>query len=94
LDTLEVGHQLIGAQGTWTGPGIGYARQWFRGALPIAGATLPSYTLTAPDVGYAIGLTVVATTNAGASGIAAAVSVGPIIPATPALSKAAGKPRR
>ena len=79
LAGLEVGDQLVGQQGTWTGSGVTFTRQWYRGALPIAGATLAVYAIIAPDVGYAIGLVVTATTNAGASSFASAAAVGPIV---------------
>jgi hypothetical protein len=66
LDGLEVGDQLVGAVGSWSGAGLSYTRQWMRGALPLVGQTGGIYTLSAPDVGYAITMAVVATTSAGA----------------------------
>jgi hypothetical protein len=83
LDFLEVGHLLAAQVGTWTSGPASYARQWFRGARPIIGAINPGYTPVAADEGYMIGLIVTATTNAGgAQNMAAAVAVGPILPAT------------
>ena len=64
-DTLEVGHQLIGQQGTWSGSPT-YVRQWFRGATPIPGATGVAYNLVDADLGAMIGMTVRAI-NAGGS---------------------------
>ena len=78
LDTLEVGRQLVGQQGSWTGSPT-YARQWLRAGTPIAGQTGAVYVATDDDLGLMIGLTVVAS-NAGGSGTANAAEVGPIEP--------------
>jgi hypothetical protein len=83
LAGLEVGDALAGQQGTWSGPGIRYPRQWFRGSRPIVGQTNPAYTLTASDVGYMVTIMLTATTSAGGQGIAMAQAVEPILPAAP-----------
>jgi hypothetical protein len=77
IGSLEVGQQLAGAAGTWSGSPT-YARQWDRDGAPIAGATAPGYTLVAADIGAMIGLTVTAT-NSGGSASANALPVGPVV---------------
>jgi hypothetical protein len=82
-DTPDVGESLAGQQGTWTGSGLRFSRQWFRGARPIAGATGAAYVLTPPDVGYTVTFMVTVMTSAGGAGIAMAAAVGPVRPASP-----------
>jgi hypothetical protein len=81
LDTLELGEQLIGQVGVWSGSPT-YARQWKRGALDIAGETGAAHTLVGADVGSMIGFTVTGT-NAGGSMSADATEVGPVVQAPP-----------
>ncbi len=50
--------------GTWTG-GPSFTFRWLRDGVPIPGATGPTYTLTADDVGKQIVCRVVATNSAG-----------------------------
>jgi len=88
---LQQGHQLTGSIGAWTGTGpISYAYNWYRcdgaGAhcLSIHGATKPTYTLGAKDVGHTLGFAVHATDSSGtANGYAPLV--GPVAPAGAAL---------
>ena len=47
-----VGNGIITTNGTWTSvTPITYTYQWYRGATPIAGATLNTYTLVQADAG-------------------------------------------
>ena len=78
------GRQLIGSTGVWSGSGvIGYGYQWYRcdaaGAQckSVHGATKPTYTLVAKDVGQTIGFAVHATDATGTA-TAYASLVGPI----------------
>jgi hypothetical protein len=78
MTTLEVGGQLVCPNGTWTGSGITYTRQWASGGNAIGGATSNTYTIAASDVGNMI-LCRVTATNAGG---ALAVDTDPVGPAT------------
>jgi hypothetical protein len=89
-DNFEVGDQLAGQGGTWSGSPT-YSRVWRRDGAAIPGQTNPGYTLIDGDVGAMIGLTVIAANPNGAA-TADAVPIGPVIPAAP-LAKAA-KPRK
>lgn len=88
---LQQGHQLTGSIGAWTGSGtISYTYNWYRcdgaGAhcLSVHGATKPTYTLGAKDVGHTLGFAVHATDSSGtASGYAPLV--GPVAPVGAAL---------
>jgi hypothetical protein len=88
---LQQGHQLTGSIGAWTGTGtISYTYNWYRcdsaGAhcLSIHGATKPTYTLGAKDIGHTLGFAVHATDSSGtANGYAALV--GPVAPVGAAL---------
>jgi hypothetical protein len=89
--TPQQGTQLIGAAGSWSGSGtIGYAYQWYRcdatGAhcKSIHGATKPTYTQVAKDVGQTLGLAVRATDATGTA-TAYAGLVGPVAGADAAL---------
>lgn len=81
---VQQGSQLTGAVGSWSGSGtIRYAYQWHRcdaaGAhcSSIRGATKPTYTLVAKDVGKTLGFSVRATDRTGASKAYASL-VGPV----------------
>lgn len=83
--TVEIGRQLTGSTGVWTGTApITYAFQWYRcdagGAhcSSVHGATKPTYTLVAADAGKTIGFTVNATDATGAKQPAYASLVGPV----------------
>jgi hypothetical protein len=78
------GRQLTGSTGTWSGSGvIGYGYQWYRcdaaGAhcKSVHGATKPTYTLAAKDVGQTLGFAVHATDATGTA-TAYASLIGPI----------------
>ena len=90
--TAGQGSQLTGAAGTWTSAGtINYSFNWFRcdaaGAhcLSIHGATKPTYTQAAKDVGHTLGFAVHATDTAGTS-TAYASLVGPVAAANAPLA--------
>jgi large repetitive protein len=93
--TIEQGAQLTGSVGTWTGAGtIAYSYNWFRcdgsgtRCLSIHGATKPTYTEVATDIGHTLGFAVHATDNNGtATGYAALV--GPVAAANAALASTA-----
>jgi len=81
---LQQGHQLAATAGSWSGSGsIAYAYQWSRcttagtHCASIHGATRPTYTLVAKDVGSTLALTVRATDQTGTSPAYAALA-GPI----------------
>lgn len=83
--TTEVGRQLAGATGVWTGTApVTYAFQWYRcdagGArcMPVRGATRATYRLVAADAGKTIGFTVDAADATGARQPAYASLVGPV----------------
>ena len=80
----QQGKQLTGSTGIWSGSGvIGYGYQWYRcdaaGAhcKSVHGATRPTYTLAAKDVGQTLGFAVHATDATGTA-TAYASLVGPI----------------
>jgi hypothetical protein len=95
--TAGQGSQLTGSPGTWTSAEtINYTFNWFRcdatGAhcLSIHGATKPTYTQGAKDVGQTLGFAVHATDSAGTT-TAYATLVGPVAAANAPLS-ATGQP--
>jgi hypothetical protein len=63
--------------GNWTYVPTAYFYQWYRGAVPIPGATANSYTLVVADEGSMISCRVTAE-NAAGSAIMASNSVGPV----------------
>jgi hypothetical protein len=89
--TSQQGKQLTGSTGNWSGSGaIGYGYQWYRcdaaGAhcSSVHGATRPTYTLVARDVGYTLGFAVHATDATGTA-TAYASLVGPVAGAAATL---------
>src|SRR5262249_13021194 len=87
----QQGQKLTGSNGTWSGSGsIQYAYQWYRcdpaGAhcKSIHGATRPTYTQVAKDVGQTIGFAVHAT-DSGTTVTAYASLVGPVAVANSSL---------
>ena len=80
----QQGKQLTGSTGLWSGSGaIGYGYQWYRcdaaGAhcTSVHGATKPTYTLVAKDVGQTLGFAVHATDVTGTA-TAYASLIGPV----------------
>jgi fibronectin-binding autotransporter adhesin len=91
LGTPAAGKRLTGLSGTWTGTGtVSYRFEWFRctaagtACLPVQGATAPTYTVVARDVGKTIGFAVYATDATGTAAAYAAL-VGPVAAARPPL---------
>lgn len=86
---LAVGQVLTCSTGTWTGSGITYTYQWFRGNSLIKDATSSTYTLVAADSGKTMKCAVIATNTKGedkaTSNITAAVDV-PVNTAVPVVS--------
>lgn len=82
LAGVQVGDQLAGQVGTWTGASpFTYAREWTRNGSPIAGATAPGYTIATADIGAMIGLNVTATDTNGLETSMDAEPVGPVVAA-------------
>ena len=82
--TSQQGKQLTGSTGHWSGSGtITYGYQWYRcdaaGAhcTSVRGATRPTYTLVAKDVGQTLGFAVHATDATGTA-TAYASLIGPV----------------
>lgn len=71
--TATQGQTLTCSTGTWTNTPDGYAYQWRRAGIPIAGATASTRVLAAADVGSAMSCTVTAT-NLGVSASATSAS--------------------
>ena len=95
IGTAAAGKILTGLSGTWAGfGGIAYHFQWYRcnaagsHCLSIHGATSPSYTAGAKDIGKTIGLTVSGTDSTGTASAYSSL-VGPIAPARPLLESTA-----
>jgi hypothetical protein len=83
--TAKVGEVLTAAPGSWTPDGISFTYQWLADGTAIAGATGPSLSLTAAQLGRAISVSVTgsktgytAVTNASAA--TAAVAPGTLAP--------------
>jgi hypothetical protein len=75
------GEALSASVGTWSGTNpIGYAYQWQRcdcsgaSCVPVAGATGPTYTLGAGDVGSTVRMVVTASDSAGSRSAASAAT--------------------
>ena len=88
VTTLTVGSQLALTTGTWTTTAapLTYAREWLRNGSPIAGATGAGYTLVTADLGAHISGIVTASDANGVEASAESLSVGPILPAPPAVT--------
>jgi hypothetical protein len=65
--TPATGETITSDHGTWTGTGITYAYQWYRGVSPITGETAASYTLLVTDEGANITCRVTATNGGGSA---------------------------
>jgi hypothetical protein len=88
VGTARAGSQVTGSSGTWAATGtISYSYKWYRcddagkACTAIAGAALPTYLLTAADVGQTLQFTVTAKDSAGTA-VATASLIGPIAPAS------------
>jgi hypothetical protein len=86
--TAQEGTELFATQGTWTGSPTSYAFQWEQcgddgvTCAPIAGATSPSYTPVATDIGIRIRVAVGAT-NPGGTGTASSTATAAVLRAAP-----------
>ena len=92
--TIAVGDRVQAGVGTWTSSTpVTYAYQWYRcdvaGARcnSVHGATAPGYALSRRDAGKTIGLTVIATDQAGSTPAYSSL-VGPVAPAKPTCDNA------
>jgi peptidoglycan/xylan/chitin deacetylase (PgdA/CDA1 family) len=70
--TAQEGQTLTGSTGSWSGSPTSYAYQWRRcktssACADISGATAPTYTAVAADVGSTLRLVVTATNTAGST---------------------------
>jgi Carboxypeptidase regulatory-like domain len=65
--TPAVGEELSCSNGTWEYSPEFYARAWYRGTIPIGGATGTTYTVQAADQGYNITCEVTATNTDGST---------------------------
>lgn len=77
----KVGEVLTISNGVWSGSPTNYVPQWRRGSAVIPGEMGSTYTLVSIDVGQMIGGGVVAGNSAGASAVALAAAVGPVVAA-------------
>jgi hypothetical protein len=74
---------LSASTGSWTGAPTGFAYQWERcdsagaNCAAIAGASGPTYVVTAADVGFRLRVVVTAT-NAGGAGTSASAPTAPV----------------
>jgi len=60
--TPRVGGSLTASPGAWTpATGVAFGFQWLRNGAPIAGATAPSYTPPASDIGSGLAVRVIGT---------------------------------
>jgi WD40-like Beta Propeller Repeat/RTX calcium-binding nonapeptide repeat (4 copies) len=99
--SASVGSVLTSLNGTWTGTGITYTRQWQRcdanGNNCVAiGATGTTYTLTSTDLGSALRVVVTATSSAGsanATSAATAVIAAASAPSNSIAPSVSGTPR-
>lgn len=88
VGTARAGSQVTGSSGTWAATGtISYSYKWYRcdeagtTCTAIAGAALPTYLLTAADVGKTVVFSVTAKDSSGTA-VAAASLIGPVAPAS------------
>jgi hypothetical protein len=75
-----VGQTLTANPGSaWPIAPAGFSYQWYQESTPIAGATAPSYTLTAADVDHTIDVVVTARSAAGSTASGASASTGVVV---------------
>lgn len=78
--TAQVGVELLGTGGSWTGPYLIFTLYWTADGVAIPGATNASYTPVVGDVGKVIRFVTVAT-NASGSTSATSAPTAAVIPA-------------
>ncbi|MDF9749099.1 hypothetical protein [Arthrobacter sp. ES3-54] len=89
--TAKVGSTLTATSGTWSPVPVALTYQWYRSGVAITGTNLPSYKLTASDIGKSITVRVTGkqagfTTTSKTSAPTIAVTAGTLKTATPTLS--------
>ncbi|MGO4230349.1 hypothetical protein AB4Y72_15985 [Arthrobacter sp. YAF34] len=89
--TAKVGSTLTALPGTWSPAPVALAYQWYRSGVAITAASLPSYKVTASDIGKTITVRVTGrkagyTTTSKTSAPTAAVTTGTLKAPTPAVS--------
>jgi hypothetical protein len=86
--TPSAGQTLTCSTGVWSNVPTGYAYQWSRDGVAIAGATGRTYTVLGADEGHTLTCTVTASNEAGAGGSAtsAGVSVPTPLAVTPPVT--------
>ena len=88
----KIGQTLTAINGTWTGDGITFARQWSRcdaagaSCAPVGGATGETYAPTTADVGKTLRVTVTGTNSEGTSSAASQATA--VIPPAPVNTEA------
>lgn len=73
------GQTLTADAGTWRPAGVAFTYTWLRAGATIAGATGATYTLTADDIGYQIGLLVTGKAKGFADSQAQAAYTDPVL---------------
>ena len=100
VGTVKRGYALTASQGAWTGPGNTYTYQWQEdfgeGYTAIAGATSPTYTLTAADEGDPVRVVITATNPDGTivAGSQPTVAVTPDTPVNDVAPTLSGSAQR
>ncbi|MFE4227271.1 hypothetical protein ACFRJ8_05225, partial [Arthrobacter sp. NPDC056886] len=89
--SAKVGNTITAVPGTWLPAPVALTYQWYRSGVAITGASLPSYKLTASDIGKTITVRVKGkkagfTTTSKTSAPTAAVTAGTLKATTPTLS--------
>jgi hypothetical protein len=77
--TAKVGQTLTVSNGTWSNTPTSYTYVWFRGGVPISGATSATYAAVAADVGALITAQVTGV-NANGTDVATSAAIGPVVP--------------
>lgn len=68
IGTIQTGLTVSCTTGSWTNGPTGFFYQWYRGGVPVTGATSASYVLTGMDEGQTIYCRVTGTNSYGLSG--------------------------
>jgi surface antigen len=78
--TPQVGVKLTASPGTWTPSGGTYSYQWYAGGIAITGATHPTFTPRAEQLGKQLRVKVTATKTGAATGTALSVATAATAP--------------
>jgi surface antigen len=84
----QVDVPLAASTGSWSRGGASFSYQWFANGAPIPGATGPSYTPTAAQVGQVISVQVGAALPGFATGYSSSAATAPTAPGTMAVASA------